>query len=109
MGSQSSKHVDSRSLAFFNEGHVAFTHRAFTKAMGYDDADMQRPLIGICNTYSEINNCNANLRPLADAVKRGVCKPAASPSNSRPSHSAKSTSTPLPCSTAIWRLWTRKR
>ncbi len=73
MGSQSSKHVDSRSLAFFNEGHVAgFTHRAFTKAMGYDDADMQRPLIGICNTYSEINNCNANLRPLADAVKRGV-------------------------------------
>lgn len=73
MGSQSSNYVDSRSLAFFNEGHVAgFTHRAFTKAMGYDDDDMQRPLIGICNTYSEINNCNANLRPLAEAVKRGV-------------------------------------
>jgi dihydroxy-acid dehydratase len=62
-----------RGASFFQEPHVAgFTHRAFTKAMGYDDADMARPLIGICNTYSEINNCNAHLRELAEAVKRGV-------------------------------------
>ena len=62
-----------RSRTFFSEPHVAgFTHRAFTKAMGYDEADMGRPLIGICNTYSEINNCNAHLRELAEAVKRGV-------------------------------------
>jgi dihydroxy-acid dehydratase len=62
-----------RGASFFQEAHVAgFTHRAFTKAMGYDDADMARPLIGICNTYSEINNCNAHLRELAEAVKRGV-------------------------------------
>jgi dihydroxy-acid dehydratase len=40
--------------------------------MGYDEQDMARPLIGICNTYSEINNCNAHLRELAEAVKRGV-------------------------------------
>lgn len=63
----------SRSEAFFNEPHVAgFTHRAFTKAMGFDDADMARPVIGICNTYSELNNCNSHLRELAEAVKRGV-------------------------------------
>jgi dihydroxy-acid dehydratase len=63
----------SRSRVFFNEPHVAgFTHRAFTKAMGYDDADMARPLIGICNTFSELNNCHAHLRELAEAVKRGV-------------------------------------
>lgn len=63
----------SRSHAFFNQSGVAgFTHRAFTKSMGYDDADMARPLIGICNTFSELNNCNRHLNELAAAVKRGV-------------------------------------
>jgi dihydroxy-acid dehydratase len=63
----------SRSATFFGEGGVAgFTHRAFTKSMGYDDIDMGRPVIGICNTYSELNNCNRHLREVAEAVKRGV-------------------------------------
>src|SRR5882724_2801185 len=31
-----------------------------------------RPVIGICNTYSELTPCNAHLRTLADSVKRGV-------------------------------------
>ena len=63
----------SRSRVFFEEEHVAgFIHRAFTKSMGFDDEDMARPVIGICNTYSELNNCNSNLREIADAVKRGV-------------------------------------
>ena len=63
----------SRSQTFFGEGGVAgFTHRAFTKAMGYDDQDMRRPTIGICNTVSDLNPCNLILRDLADAVKRGV-------------------------------------
>src|SRR3954447_20456976 len=63
----------SRSGTFFNETGVAgFTHRAFTKSMGYDDADMGRPVIRICNTYSELNNCNRILKSVAEAVKRGV-------------------------------------
>ncbi len=62
-----------RSQTFFQEPLVAgFTHRAFTKAMGFDDEDLQRPVIGICNTYSELNNCNSNLREVAEAVKRGI-------------------------------------
>ena len=62
-----------RSQSFFSEDGVAgLTHRAFTAAMGYDSADMTRPLIGICNTYSELNPCNSHLRALAEAVKRGV-------------------------------------
>lgn len=62
-----------RGPSFFNEPHVAgFTHRAFTKAMGYDESDMARPLIGICNTFSELNNCHSHFRELAEAVKRGV-------------------------------------
>jgi len=63
----------SRSATFFGEQGVAgFTHRAFLKSMGYDDVDISRPLIGICNTFSELNNCNSNLRTIAEAVKRGV-------------------------------------
>jgi dihydroxy-acid dehydratase len=63
----------SRSGTFFGESGVAgFTHRAFLKSMGFDDADMARPVIGICNTYSELNNCNVHLKDLAEAVKRGV-------------------------------------
>ena len=73
MTRNSERDAGDRGAAFFQEPGVAgFTHRAFTKAMGYDDLDMQRPLIGICNTFSEINNCNSHLRELAEAVKRGV-------------------------------------
>src|SRR5437763_14301687 len=33
---------------------------------------MGKPVIGICNSFSELNNCNAHLRQVAEAVKRGV-------------------------------------
>ena len=73
METKSQQDASGRGPAFFQEPGVAgFTHRAFTKAMGYDDLDMQRPVIGICNTFSEINNCNSHLREVAEAVKRGV-------------------------------------
>ena len=63
----------SRSGTFYGEGGVAgFTHRAFTKQMGYDDEDMAKPVIGICNTWSELNGCNKGLRDVAEAVKRGI-------------------------------------
>ena len=63
----------SRSRTFFEEKGVAgFTHRAFTKSMGYDETDMSRPVIGICNTFSELNNCNRHLKEIAEVVKRGV-------------------------------------
>jgi dihydroxy-acid dehydratase len=36
------------------------------------DATGGRPIIGICNSYSELTHCNAHLRQLAEAVRRGV-------------------------------------
>lgn len=69
-----------RSKTFFSQSGVAgFTHRAFTKSMGLDDADMARPVIGICNTFSELNNCNRHLKDLAEAVKRGVWQAGGTP------------------------------
>src|SRR5919202_581025 len=61
-----------RGEAWYGSNDVAsFIHRAFTKAMGYDDADLQRPIIGICNTWSELNHCNSGLKDVAEAVNRG--------------------------------------
>ena len=51
----------------------AFGHRSRLRQFGYDAADWAgRPVIGIINTWSEINACHAHLRVRADDVKRGV-------------------------------------
>ncbi len=47
--------------------------RAFLMGEGYSPSDLDgRPVIGICNSWSELNNCNVHLQAVADAVKRGV-------------------------------------
>jgi dihydroxy-acid dehydratase len=63
-----------RSRTFFGERGTpaGFTARAFTKAMGFTQDDLTKPVIGIAQTWSEFNNCNAHFRQLAEAVKRGV-------------------------------------
>src|SRR4026207_321745 len=48
-------------------------NRGYLKAEGFSDAVFDgRPVVGICNSWSELNNCNAHLRQVAEAVKRGV-------------------------------------
>ncbi|MCG8506542.1 MAG: dihydroxy-acid dehydratase [Sphingomonadales bacterium] len=50
-----------------------FIHRSWMKAQGLpDDVFDGRPVIGICNTWSELTPCNAHLREIAEYVKRGV-------------------------------------
>jgi len=46
--------------------------RAFLKSIGFTDADLKKPIIGIANTWTETMNCNYNLRELAVKVKEGV-------------------------------------
>ena len=47
--------------------------KAAFMAEGYGEASYEgKPIIGICNTWSELTHCNAHLRGLAEAVKRGV-------------------------------------
>ena len=51
----------------------AFMNRAYLRAEGFSDAVFDgRPVVGIANSWSELNNCNAHLRQVAEAVKRGV-------------------------------------
>ncbi len=50
-----------------------FLHRSWMKNMGLpDDAFDGRPIIGICNTFSEFTPCNAHFRGIAEHVKAGV-------------------------------------
>lgn len=52
---------------------MGFIYRSWMKNQGFpEDLFDGRPVIGICNTWSELTPCNAHLRDLSDRVKRGV-------------------------------------
>lgn len=63
-----------RSQAWFGgTSRDVFIHRSWMRNEGLpDDTFDGRPVIGICNTYSELTPCNAHFRGLADKVKQGV-------------------------------------
>ena len=46
--------------------------RAMLKAVGFTDEDLQRPIIGVANTWIEIGPCNYHLRELGEQVKAGI-------------------------------------
>jgi L-arabonate dehydrase len=63
-----------RSSAWFQSPeYYGFSRRAWLRSEGFNrDIFEGKPVIGICNSWSELNNCNAHLREVAEAVKRGV-------------------------------------
>jgi dihydroxy-acid dehydratase len=54
------------------EGPSRAPHRAMYKAMGLDDQDLQRPLVGVSSTCNEATPCNIHLGSLAQTAKKGV-------------------------------------
>jgi L-arabonate dehydrase len=63
-----------RSRNWFGRSDLdGLVHRSWIKAEGFSDHMFDgRPVIGIANSWSELTNCNAHLRQVAEAVKRGV-------------------------------------
>lgn len=58
---------------FGRKGKEGFIYRAWMKNQGIPAHEFEgRPVIGICNTWSELTPCNAHFRDLAESVKRGV-------------------------------------
>lgn len=58
---------------FGKDDKMGFVHRSWLRNQGYpDDYFRGRPVIGICNTWSELTPCNGHLRDFAEVVKRGV-------------------------------------
>jgi dihydroxy-acid dehydratase len=58
--------------SYGDERFSLFLRKAFIKAMGYSDDALERPIIGITNTFSAYNACHRNVPELIQAVKRGV-------------------------------------
>jgi dihydroxy-acid dehydratase len=63
-----------RSQAWFGgDDKDAFIHRSWMKNHGMpNDSFDGRPIIGICNTFSDLTPCNAHFRGLAEKIKAGV-------------------------------------
>jgi dihydroxy-acid dehydratase len=58
---------------FGRKGKDGFIYRAWMKNQGYPDYEFNnKPVIGICNTWSELTPCNGHFRELAERVKRGI-------------------------------------
>ena len=58
--------------SYGDAGFSLFLRKAFIKGMGYSDDALDRPIIGIADTFSGYNACHANVPDLVEAVKRGV-------------------------------------
>jgi L-arabonate dehydrase len=58
---------------FGKDDKMGFVHRSWLRNQGYPDHLFRgRPVIGICNTWSDLTPCNGHLREFAEIVKRGV-------------------------------------
>ncbi|TDI67153.1 MAG: dihydroxy-acid dehydratase [Bacteroidetes bacterium] len=68
------KKRDLRSHEWFGrDGKMGFIYRSWMRNQGIPDDEFDgRPVIGICNTWSELTPCNAHFRELAESVKKGV-------------------------------------
>ena len=54
------------------EGVIRAPHRSMMRAMGLNDDDINAPFIGVASTHNEVTPCNSGIKPLVDAVKKGV-------------------------------------
>lgn len=49
-----------------------FLKMAFRRHLGHTEEDYEKPVIGIANTFSEVNRCHAHVQPMIEAIKQGV-------------------------------------
>ena len=58
---------------FGKDDKMGFVHRSWLRNQGHPDHMFRgKPVIGICNTWSDLTPCNGHLREIAEIVKRGV-------------------------------------
>jgi dihydroxy-acid dehydratase len=62
-----------RGLTHYGDpGFAAYLRRSFARSMGYSSAMLRKPVVGIANSASGLNNCHRHFPELIEAVKRGV-------------------------------------
>ncbi|HUQ29430.1 MAG TPA: dihydroxy-acid dehydratase [Usitatibacter sp.] len=67
-----------RSFAI-TRGIARSPNRSMLRAIGYEDADFEKPIVGIANGHSTMNPCNAGIQPLADAADEAARRAGAMP------------------------------
>ncbi|MHA1163998.1 MAG: IlvD/Edd family dehydratase [Alphaproteobacteria bacterium] len=58
--------------SYGDEEFSKYLRTVFLKSMGYTEEALERPIIGIANTYSAYNSCHATVPKLLEAIKRGI-------------------------------------
>lgn len=75
MGSQTPSRTSNGSrgaTSYGDAGFSRFARMAFARHTGLGPEDYERPVVGICDTSSEINRCHTHFGPIIEALKRGV-------------------------------------
>lgn len=44
----------------------------FRRHLGHDESDYNKPVIGISNTFSEVNRCHSHVQPMVEEIKQDV-------------------------------------
>ena len=65
--------------SYGDNGFSIFLRKAFIKGLGYTDEMLDKPIVGITNTYSDYNPCNGNVPELIKSVKSGILASGAIP------------------------------
>src|SRR5580704_442774 len=58
--------------SYGDAGFSLFLRKAFIKAAGYSEDALDRPIVGVTNTFSDFNPCHGNVPDLIESIKRGV-------------------------------------
>lgn len=61
-----------KNTSYGDEGFSEFIKMAFRRHLGHDESDYEKPVIGICNTFSEVNRCHNHVQPMVAAIKEGI-------------------------------------
>jgi len=64
--------IDANRTSYGDQGFSRFLRRAFLASRGFDDVDLDRPIVGIAVTTSDYNTCHRDMPALLEAVRRGV-------------------------------------
>ncbi|HTB35365.1 MAG TPA: dihydroxy-acid dehydratase, partial [bacterium] len=54
------------------QGDQRMPNRAMLRAVGFEDADFKKPIVGVCSTFSDITPCNMHIHELAKTAQRGA-------------------------------------
>ncbi len=71
--------LGSRVTDYGDRDFALYLRKSFAKSMGYSDAMLDRPIVGIADTSSDLNNCHRTVPELVGAVKRGALAAGALP------------------------------